>query len=117
MVLELSDSEQAIFEGGIKLGALFHQFVGTPVSMTSKGSLETAIEEAVKNQPFVEDVKVSIDSRFFDDAGSDFDYLSLTGKMLDVMIRVKVGDARCICRMEYKEDIKYPLMFVESIES
>jgi hypothetical protein len=117
MVLELSEREQAIFEGGIKLGALFHQFVGTPVSVRSRGSLETAIEEAVLNQPFVEDVKVKIGGGFFDDIESEFDYLSLTGDMLDVEVVVKAGEVRCTCRLEYKEDLKYPLMYVESIES
>lgn len=116
MVLEISDREQAIFEGGIKLGALFHQFIGTPVSRGSKGSLETAMEEAVKNQPFVDGVKVIIKDRFFDDIENDFDYLSLTGEMLDVRVVVAVGEVRCTCRLEYEEDLKYPLMYVESIE-
>ncbi len=29
--------ERAIFEGGISMGALFHQFVGTPVNKDTKG--------------------------------------------------------------------------------
>lgn len=37
----LSDRERAVFEGGISLGALFHQFVGTPVSEKTKKSLRT----------------------------------------------------------------------------
>ncbi len=30
-----SDREQAVFEAGIKLGALYHQWVGTPISRAS----------------------------------------------------------------------------------
>jgi len=32
---KMSDREQAIFEAGIKLGALYHQWVGTPISQES----------------------------------------------------------------------------------
>ena len=41
----LSNRERAIFEGGISMGALYHQFVGTPVNIESCSSLEKAIEE------------------------------------------------------------------------
>ncbi|NOZ77474.1 MAG: dihydroneopterin aldolase [Euryarchaeota archaeon] len=113
----LSEREEAVFEGGIKLGGIYHQFIGTPVSRRSRASLEAAIEEAVKNQPFVEDARVKIDERFFDRIGNEFDYLSLTGKMLDVRVTVRVGGTRCVCRMEYREEMDYPLMYVEEIES
>ena len=48
-----SDREQVVFEAGIKLGALYHQWVGTPISRASAGSVEAAIERAVILQPFV----------------------------------------------------------------
>ncbi len=31
----ISNRERAIFEGAITMGALFHQFVGTPVNLES----------------------------------------------------------------------------------
>ncbi|HIQ32623.1 MAG TPA: dihydroneopterin aldolase, partial [Methanothermococcus okinawensis] len=39
----LTPRERAVFEGGITLGALFHQFVGTPVSLKNREILERAI--------------------------------------------------------------------------
>jgi hypothetical protein len=36
----ISKRERAIFEGAITMGALFHQFIGTPVSIKSVESLE-----------------------------------------------------------------------------
>ncbi len=33
--------DQAVFEAGIKLGALYHQWVGTPISRKSAASVET----------------------------------------------------------------------------
>ena len=40
----ISDRERAIFEGAISMGALFHQFVGTPFNKTNIPSLEKAME-------------------------------------------------------------------------
>ena len=40
----ITSRERAIFEGAISMGALFHQFVGTPVNKSSKKSLETSME-------------------------------------------------------------------------
>lgn len=99
-----SDRELAAFECGIKLGSAFHQFVGTPVSARSKKSLEKAIEEAVKNQPFVESVKVKIKY-------SGRGYVSLEGKMLDITVAVRFKSAECRCRLKYIKD--YPMMLLK----
>lgn len=101
-----SNREQAAFECGIKLGSAFHQFIGTPVSLKSKKSLEKAIEEAIKNQPFVESIGVKINLR-------RRGYVPLEGKMLDVSVVVRFKSARCRCRLKYIKD--YPMMYIESI--
>ncbi|EHP86572.1 protein of unknown function DUF381 [Methanotorris formicicus Mc-S-70] len=108
----LTDRERAVFEGGITLGALFHQFVGTPVSLNSKETLEKAIEESMKNQPCVEDIEVKINGNF-----EDGKYLSLTGEMLDVRLKIKVNETTAILRLRYIEELDYPLMYVEEITS
>ena len=41
----ITSRERAIFEGAITMGALFHQFVGTPISRDTVESLEKAMEE------------------------------------------------------------------------
>ena len=56
----LTYRERAIFEGGISMGALFHQFVGTPVSVDTIASLEKAIEESILLQPAIVDVDVKL---------------------------------------------------------
>ncbi|GAB3688297.1 dihydroneopterin aldolase family protein [Salinarchaeum chitinilyticum] len=55
---EPTDAEQAAFEAGIKFGALYHQFAGTPVSPDSADSLATAMAESIENQPFCTNVEV-----------------------------------------------------------
>lgn len=106
----LSDRERAVFEGGISLGALFHQFVGTPVSEKTKKSLEIAMSESLKNQPFIEDVSVSIVGII-----EDGKYVSLTGEMLDVSLTVKTEKNRALLRLKYIKELDYPLMHVEKI--
>ena len=85
----ITSRERAIFEGAISMGALFHQFVGTPVNKSSKKSLETSMEESLKLQPAIEDV--------------------------DVKIYTKVKDVQATIRIEFIEELNYPLMYVEDI--
>ena len=40
----ITKRDNALFEAGIKLGALYHQFVGAPVNHDTADSLEQAIE-------------------------------------------------------------------------
>ena len=58
-----SEDQRAVFEAGIKLGSIYHQYVGCPVSADNVDVLEKAIEEGTRLQPFVDAVKVSIDRK------------------------------------------------------
>jgi len=112
----ITSRERAIFEGAITMGALFHQFVGTPVNKDSKESLENAIKESLELQPAIEKVDAKIDLDRLNDALSDFEYTSLSGDMLDIRIHTKVDNVKAIIRIEFIEELNYPLMYVEDIE-
>ena len=111
----ITTRERAIFEGAISMGALFHQFVGTPVNKDSKKSLETSMEESLKLQPAIEDVEVEIRFDKLKESMTEFDYTSLSGDMLDVKIYTKVDNVKAIIRIEFIEELNYPLMYVEDI--
>ena len=111
----ITTRERAIFEGAISMGALFHQFVGTPVNKNTKASLETSMEESLKLQPAIEDVKVNIRFDKLEESMTEFDYTSLTGDMLDVKIYTKVENVTATIRIEFIEELNYPLMYVEDI--
>ena len=111
----ITTRERAIFEGAISMGALFHQFVGTPVNKDSKKSLETSMEESLKLQPAIEDVEVEIRFDKLEESMTEFDYTSLSGDMLDVKIYTKVDNVKAIIRIEFIEELNYPLMYVEDI--
>jgi dihydroneopterin aldolase len=98
--------EQAIFEAGIKLGALYHQWVGTPVSRRSAASVERAIEQAVILQPFVEEITVRLDRSLMTE--NLFGYSELSGLMFDAEIVTRVGFAYCRARLAPQDG--YPLM-------
>lgn len=112
----ITTRERAIFEGAISMGALFHQFVGTPVNKNSKESLERAMEESLNLQPAIEKVEVEIRFDKLEASMTEFDYTSLTGDMLDVKIHTKVDDVLAIIRIEFIEELNYPLMYVEDIK-
>ena len=106
-----TDTEKAAFEAGIKLGALYHQWVGTPISRQSAGSVETAIEKAVILQPFVEQITVKLDRKLMTE--NRFGYSELSGMMYDVGIITRVGFAYCRARLSPSD--KYPLMSIEEL--
>ena len=101
-----TDRERAIFEAGIKLGALYHQWVGTPVTQESASSVESAIEKAVILQPFVEEITVNLDRSLMQK--NVFGYGELSGLMFDVEIVTRVGFA--YCRAALAPENSYPLM-------
>ena len=112
----ITSRERAIFEVAISMGALFHQFVGTPVNKNSKKSLEISMEESLKLQPAIDDIEVKIRFDKLEESMTEFDYTSLTGDMLDVKIHTKVDNVKATIRIEFIEELNYPLMYVENIE-
>lgn len=84
-----SDRERAAFEAGIKLGTIYHQFIGTPISRVNVALLEKTIAEGTKIQPFVEDAEVHISREELKRKKGEFDYVSLSGNMLTVHLLVE----------------------------
>jgi hypothetical protein len=100
-----TDAQQACFEAGIKFGALYHQFAGTPVSPESAPSLETAIEESIENQPFCEAVTVDILTEELD---TSHGYTELTGEYMEVELRIDYEGTEAVAEMAMQDG--YPLM-------
>lgn len=112
----ISERERAIFEGAITMGALFHQFVGTPVSIRSADSLERSLKDAMELQPCIDKLEVTIDRDRLQAVENEYDYVSLTGEMLDVRVWAVYGNKKVVVRLKYVEELNYPLMYVEKIE-
>ena len=112
----VTDPQTACFEAGIKFGTLYHQFAGTPVSPSSARSLERAMAEAIENQPYCESVSVDIlDAELEAELeGSTADYTELTGRFMEVEMRIEYEGVSVRTRMEMEDG--YPLMKLVSVE-
>lgn len=111
--------DRALFETGIKLGALYHQFTGTPVSLSTAASIENAIQESISLQPFVKNVFVRLDHSAIENEcrKNVFSYTEITGKMLYVRIEILYDSILVKASLKFNESIGYPLMQIESVET
>ncbi len=108
----LTDRERAIFEGGISMGALYHQFVGTPVSTDTVNSLERAIEKSIMLQPAIVKVRVKLDVQMIERASGAMGYTSLAGEMLDVELTTEINGKSITTCISYDENLQYPMMYI-----
>lgn len=111
-----SARERACYEAGIKMGTIYHQFVGTPVNLSNVSQLERAIEDSIRVQPFVKDVRVSIDKDSFVKDGDRYSYRSLTGEMIDAVVTIELDGVTLISEMRYDREMGYPLMYISEIK-
>lgn len=107
-----------MFEAGIKLGGIFHQYVGVPVAATTAVGLARAIERAVGLQPYVRKAVVRI---HVDRAGARpegrFAYHYLTAEMLEATVTLADGTAEVTARVDFVPEFRYPLMRVTAVSS
>ncbi|MCC7576887.1 MAG: hypothetical protein KK926_08665 [Methanomethylovorans sp.] len=115
-VNSITERDNALFEAGIKLGALYHQFTGSPVNLKTVQSLEKAIAESISVQPFVENISVRIDRDLIRARlNNEFGYCELEGRMLDVVLNMRYGNAMVKATMRFNRELDYPLMKIEEI--
>ena len=107
--------ERCVFELGIKLATIYHQFVGTPFDSGSVESLEDAIARAIRVQPYVSDAKVSIDRGMLNQYRDTYGYVSLTGDMIDAVVTVRIDGIEAVGEMRYDVELGYPLMYVSHL--
>lgn len=115
--MEVSERDIAVFEAGIKLGALYHQFVGTPVNTETIDDLARSIEESVVLQPHVRSVSVFIDREMVaKKLNPKFKYCELEGRMLHVSLQIRYKNTIATVELAYDEELDYPMMSVKKIE-
>ena len=111
-----TERERAVFESGIKMATIYHQFVWTPVNKKSVAGLEKAISQAIEVQPYVYSAKVKIDRSVFPAGKDRYSYISLTGEMMDAVVKIRLDSYEVTAEMRYDYELKYPLMYISSIE-
>jgi hypothetical protein len=114
---EINERDIAVFEAGIKLGALYHQFVGTPISSETVEGLERIIEDSIALQPHIRSVSVSIDREMVEKKQNQkFKYCELEGRMLHVSLQILYKNTIAHAELAYDEVQDYPLMSIKKIE-
>jgi len=110
-----NDRDRAAFEAGIKLGSIYHQFLGAPLTRDTARDLERAIEAGTRVQPLVEDVRVRIDRKRVRGRGP-YRYASLDEDMLTAEVTIRAGKARATGVLRFVPELDYPLMYLKSVE-
>jgi dihydroneopterin aldolase len=97
----------------VKLGGVFHQYLGIPVTPRTAAGIARMIERAVRLQPYVVEVRAAVDPRQGGALGRGrFAYRYLTPEMLDVTVRLRDGAEEVEARLAHRPDLRYPLMSV-----
>ena len=112
----ISNRERALFEGAITMGALFHQFIGTPVNLESVLDLERSIKTAMELQPCIERVDIEINRKILEETKNEFNYVSLSGEMVKVEVISAYKGKKAVLMLEYINELNYPLMYVKEID-
>ncbi|HOT06440.1 MAG: Dihydroneopterin aldolase [Methanosaeta sp. PtaB.Bin039] len=110
-----TDGEIAAFEAGIKLGALYHQFVGTPISSKTAGLLEDAMQSAISLQPYVSECSVRIDRDQISE--NIFGYSELKGSMIWAEVEISRSGLTARARLEYDGAARYPMMHLLEVQA
>ena len=116
-----TNRDRALFELGIKLGTLFHQFSGTPIinEPAAIQKLEQGIMAAIGSQPFVSKVEVSLVPHPHTEQRNKTnpcDNLEVSGKNIKSEIQLIYINFLVTGKVEWFEDLNYPLMYVSQIE-
>ena len=114
----VSDRDRAIFEGAITLGAIYHQFAGTPIVNREAvlTALENAIESTMSCQPYIEKVEIKIDRRKVESGTHPYDYGELSGKNTDIKVISRYGNTRVHFGIRFLPELNFPLAYIEKIE-
>lgn len=114
---QVSTREALAFEAGVKLGGVFHQYLGIPVTDRTAPRLARSIASAVELQPFVRRARVRIDPARGGPVGAGpFAYRYLRPEMLDVRVELVDGPVRLVARLQHRARLHYPLMAIERLD-
>ena len=116
-VRNVTARDRAIFEGGITLGAIYHQVSGFPLPKDTEElkMLERLIEKSFKNQPFIESINVGVKTADHEQT-NPYDYDEIGKHNLTIDLVSKYGNVRVEFKLDFVEELNYPLMRIIKIE-
>jgi len=112
-----TERDRAVFEAGLALGMVVHQFTGVPLKSNGDAELlEKVIERSILAQPYRVKAKVSIYRRFNHNPENPYDYTTLKTSDLNVLVEVKYGRVRVRAGLKHIEELNFNLAYIEDIE-
>jgi len=114
---KVTDRDRAVFEAGIALGMVIHQFTGIPIKFVEEiEHLKKVIEYAIRSQPFKIDADVRISIDIPQGVENPYRYETLKSRHLDITITTKYGKAKVRARLRYVPELDYTLAYIEDVE-
>lgn len=110
---DVNEKERAIFEVGIALGFVYHQFLAMPFRKKDIDIIKKAIESSILAQPFRIYAHVEIKES---NGEGIYSYNELSRENFSVEVKVKYGNYIVTGKLEYIKEINYPLMYIKNIE-
>lgn len=110
--------ERTAFELGIKLGSLFHQFIGSPVSEKNVEILANAMEKTTERQAYVKSAEIHINLERSKKGKKEgiFEYTTLTEDMIEAKVLVEFKSVEAVGELKYIEELNYPLMYISKLD-
>lgn len=119
----VTPKDHAIFELGIKLGAIFHLMMGFPVKNDPQiiESICNGVQSSISCQPFVQRVEIGLKSIQGEEIleytkRHEFDYTSVNGMNLVAEVEILYEKWLAVGRVEWVPDLRYPLMYIVKIK-
>ena len=107
-----TDREIAYFEAGIKLGALYHQFLGLPIDPNFIEEFEDIIERSIGSRPYIKDISVKLNREIIREEINKSGYAEVNGKMLDIVLKIRYKSEEVVVALKYDEDSGYPSLAI-----
>jgi hypothetical protein len=111
----VTDRERAVFEAGIKMATIYHQFIGTPIPKNKPGCeiLKKAIEESIKTQPWVKDVKINLITN--KPTENRYKYAEIKSNNIEAVVIISYGKVEVEAELRFIDELLYPLAFIRKI--
>lgn len=113
--MDANDRDVACFETGIKLGTLYHQFVGTPVAPETAPGLARAMADAIERQPGCRSAEVTLDVDRIEADRNRFGYTELRGYHIEAEVIIEHEQVQVEAEIGLEEG--YPLMRITDVSA
>jgi hypothetical protein len=111
-----TERDRAVFELGIKLGGVYHQYTGIPIDSSNVREVERTIEKSLLVQPFVVLAKIKIvEPSLRKNKADTYGYSALTERNLTAKVAIEYEGWRAEGEMGWVDELGYPLMRVTRV--